>query len=138
MSTKGVSTAAIVGSVAIIVVLGIAAFFFLTAPGDQGGEIKTFTINGVESADGLELSFDLPSITVNAGDTVEITFVNPDENNQPHTFTLDRFGVNTGFISPGESKTVTFTATESGSHAYYCAVAGHQELGMEGILVAQG
>jgi len=138
MSTKGVSTAAIVGIVAVIVFLGIAAFFFLTAPGDQAGETKTFTVSAVEASGGTELSFDSPSITVNAGDTVEITFVNPDENSKSHTFTLDRFGVNTGFISPGESKTVTFTATESGSYAYYCAVAGHRELGMEGALAAQG
>ncbi|MFQ5871801.1 MAG: cupredoxin domain-containing protein [Candidatus Geothermarchaeales archaeon] len=137
MSTKGVSTGVIVGIVAVIVV-AVAAFFLLSAPG--GGETRSFTVTAVE-LEGGALALDPDTITVNRGDTVEITFENPSGNTEVHNFYLLDFGVSTTDILPGESAAkVTFTADEDGAFDYFCNVSGHRPLGMEGTLrvIVQG
>ncbi len=50
-----------------------------------------------------------------------------------HTFTIDELGIN---ISVGAGLTVTreFKVDKAGTFAFYCAVPGHRDAGMEGTL----
>jgi len=56
------------------------------------------------------------SFIVQEGDTVDITIVNTLQT--PHSFVIDG-QVDSGVIDPGTTKTVSFTATGSGSFMYY-------------------
>lgn len=63
-------------------------------------------------------SLDVPgeSFIVQEGDTVQITIVNT--LNTSHSFVIDGL-VDSGTISPGQTKTVSFTADKVGSFMYY-------------------
>ena len=52
-----------------------------------------------------------------------------------HTFTVDGVGINIPLADGVTS--ATFALTEKGTYAFYCAMAGHRELGMEGTLVVE-
>jgi len=54
-----------------------------------------------------------------------------------HNVVIDELGLKTSAIKTGENVSATFTATKSGSFAYYCDVPKHREKGMEGTLVVR-
>lgn len=92
------------------------------------GATKEFSITA------KQFSFDPASITVNKGDHVKITLTSADVE---HGFSLSQFGVNTTF-GAGETKTVEFDATKSGTFTFLCSVvcgSGHTQ--MKGTLVVQ-
>ena len=88
------------------------------------GERWAFVMNGQEN----------PPLTVDVGDTVEITFAN--DGQFGHTWNLDGNSPSPYQISirtnPGETETLRFVADASGTFTYYCAVPGHRGLGMQG------
>ena len=56
------------------------------------------------------------SIIAQEGDTIEITITNTLSND--HSFVIDGV-VNSGSIRPGQTKTISFTATTAGTYLYY-------------------
>jgi len=51
-----------------------------------------------------------------------------------HDFVIEELDVDL-LISPGESKTVTFTVDHAGSIKYICNIPGHEEAGMVGEII---
>jgi plastocyanin len=85
--------------------------------------------------EGSEFSYNPSSISLKAGEGVRLTFNNV--GTVPHNLVIDELGVTTKTIDPGESDTVEFTATDSGSYTFYCSVDSHRARGMEGELMVE-
>ncbi|OGZ60660.1 MAG: hypothetical protein A2919_02045 [Candidatus Spechtbacteria bacterium RIFCSPLOWO2_01_FULL_43_12] len=88
---------------------------------------------------GDEYSFSPNTINVTAGEAVVIEFTN--SGNMQHDFVVDvaeGITLRTPVIGPGET-TSLHVDIPSGvdSFAFYCSVAGHRELGMEGGFVIE-
>ena len=83
-------------------------------------------------------SFSPSSFEVNAGDIVTVAVTNIEQTtDELHGFGLLDYNINI-VVDPGETKTVTFTATKKGVFAYYCTnfcSALHQE--MQGYMIAK-
>ncbi len=90
--------------------------------------IKSFTVTGSNFA------FSPSTLTVSKGDTVKITFVN---SGGIHDFVIDEFNAKTSKIQSGQSETIQFVADKAGKFSYYCSVANHRAMGMEGTLTVQ-
>ena len=90
--------------------------------------VKSFTV--VAS----NFKFTPSTITVKKGDTVKITFQN---SGGSHDFVIDEFKIHSKIIPSGASETVQFVADKSGSFFYYCSVANHRQMGMQGTLIVQ-
>jgi plastocyanin len=101
------------------------------ASGEAAGEIVEITVG---TDDGTELLFDPTEITVPAGATVRLTFVN--ESTVPHNLTfgdpIDAATATT--VAPGEEETIEFVAPEAGEYEYVCTL----HPGMEGTLIVEG
>ncbi|HET7558575.1 MAG TPA: cupredoxin domain-containing protein [Limnochordia bacterium] len=89
----------------------------------------------------LELRLDTFSIapgtiTVHQGDRVTLRIVNTAQH-LPHDFVLEgpSATIRTRVLQPGESQTLFFTASRSGSFSYYCDIPGHRAAGMQGRLI---
>ena len=91
-------------------------------------DVKEFTVEGDNFA------FSVKEIKVKQGDKVKITFNNIEGF---HDLIIDEFGVNTGQIRAGESKTVEFIADKTGTFEYYCSVGQHRANGMFGQLIVE-
>lgn len=91
---------------------------------EVSGEIQEIQVEG------NEYSFTPKSLTLAKGDKVMLTFNNTGR--LPHNFTIDELGVATKTISGGETDSIEFTVTKSGTFESYCGVGGHRSLGMEG------
>lgn len=105
--------------------------------GDGRGDVETSESAGREiTIEGGDYYFSPSRIIVSPGETLAVTFVNIGQ--IPHAYDIDELSLHTGVVSPGGSKTVTFTAPdESVSYRSYCSVPGHVERGMVGQIVVQ-
>jgi nitrite reductase (NO-forming) len=75
-----------------------------------------------------------PDLKVGTGDTIRVVIVNGD--GIPHDFAVPDLNVHTALISTKAQITeAVFHASEAGEFMYYCAVAGHRQMGMEGKLI---
>ena len=90
-------------------------------------EPSATTINVVSG----NLFFDPESLTFTKDQPVRITF----SNTGVHTFTVDALGINEPIR--GNSATIEFTPTQSGTFEFYCAVPGHRGAGMFGSLTVE-
>ncbi len=78
-----------------------------------------------------------PHLTAHVGDTVRITIINGDP--ILHNFNIDEFGVKGSDLNQkDQQETIEFTADKPGDFVYYCAVPGHQQIGMFGTLTVTG
>ena len=87
--------------------------------------------------DSFMFGYSLPEITVKAGETLTIKLTN---SGGTHDWVIDELGVRTKQIKKGETDQVTFTVPASATgqtFTYYCSVANHRQLGMEGKLVVK-
>lgn len=84
---------------------------------------------------GDEFSFSPATLTAKRGVKVRLIFKN--SGTVPHTWTIDELRVDTGRLSPGQSKTIEFVAERSATFTSYCTVPGHRERGMVGTLVVE-
>jgi nitrite reductase (NO-forming) len=89
----------------------------------------------VQATDSLK--FEPSSITVKAGQPVELTLSNTGQ--MQHDWSLDQ-----GAAQPvrmvanaGQSATGTFTIQRPGTYTFVCSVPGHAAAGMKGTLTAQ-
>ena len=54
----------------------------------------------------------------------------------PHDIAIPAFGIQTPLLTAGgQNAEVMFEAGQPGEFAYYCAVSGHRQIGMEGRLI---
>lgn len=99
-----------------------------------------------------DISYSTTTLEVTAGQSVALTLVN--EGALEHDFSILRIAVSDvsesnpaghahaegdlhASVKPGESNTLTFTATEPGTYEFICTVAGHQAAGMAGTLIVK-
>jgi plastocyanin len=92
------------------------------------GQTKQITVEG------SNFKFVPNTISVNKGDTVQLTFKN---SGGMHDFVIDELNVHSKVIQSGASDTVTFTASQTGTFQYYCSVDGHRAMGMVGTLTVK-
>lgn len=101
------------------------------------------------------MAFATKEVTVKKGQTVKLTFNNPDV--QLHDFSIDKIPAKAAeshgdshdhgaagagpqlhvAADAGKTGTLEFTPTEAGTYTFYCTVAGHKEAGMTGTLVVK-
>ena len=86
---------------------------------------------------GNGMSFDPPSVTVRAGQPVELTLQNKGQ--VPHDFTLAD-----GLSQPvkvtamgGQTANATFIFEKPGTYSFECSMPGHAAAGMRGMITAQ-
>ncbi|MDP3900179.1 MAG: cupredoxin domain-containing protein [bacterium] len=97
-------------------------------PSEDTLQIRNFLV----SAGNYEL--DPPEIRAKLGEAVGITFKSI---NGSHSFVIEELSVKSKTIDAGESVSVNFIASKTGSFEFYCGVGNHRELGMVGTLVIE-
>ena len=95
--------------------------------GLEGGAVVEVTMEA------NEFRFEPAVIEISQGQEINLTLVN--RGSSPHNFVIDELNINTPLVSVGESDTFSFLASEPGVYQYYCRVANHRNLGMEGQLI---
>ena len=95
--------------------------------GEAGGEVVEITVGTDE---GTELLFDPTEVSVPAGATVRLTFVN--ESTVPHNLTFGEpiNAATATIVDPGAEETIEFTAPDAGEYTYVCTL----HPGMDGTL----
>ena len=111
---------------------GIVYAFAVTwsCPGGSGATSQPANAITVTIRD---FSFTPSQLSIPANVATPVTITNEGANT--HTFSIDEFELSLE-LAPGESTTVTLTALP-GEYAFYCAVPGHRDGGMEGTLSAE-
>ena len=75
-----------------------------------------------------------PDLKASTGDRVKITLISGE--GAQHNFHIDELSVKSADVTgQGKSVTVEFSADKDGTFAYYCAVPGHRQAGMEGKFI---
>jgi len=99
--------------------------------GEASGEVVEITVGTDE---GTELLFDPTEVSVPAGATVRLTFVN--ESTVPHNLTFGEpiNAATATIVDPGAEETIEFTAPEAGEYPFVCTL----HPGMDGTLVVEG
>jgi plastocyanin len=95
----------------------------------------TPTVHTNLTVTGKEYSMSPNKLQVAKGSIVKITFTN--NGTMPHNFTIPSLGAGSKTVSPGQSDTVQFTATTSGTFDFYCSIGNHRSLGMSGTITVQ-
>lgn len=80
-----------------------------------------------------ELGITPNPLEIPLGKNVELTVRN--EGGAPHTFTIHGYGLNSGRLQAGESKTFSFHAERAGTFEIMCDEPGHYDAGMKAKLV---
>lgn len=80
------------------------------------------------------MSFKTKQLTVNKGDTVQVTFKNT---GGFHDFVIDEFNAKTKQLPAGQQETIEFVADQAGDFEFYCSVGNHRQMGMKGTLTVQ-
>jgi nitrite reductase (NO-forming) len=82
---------------------------------------------------GSDFSFSPNQVRIAAGSTVSLVLVN--DGDLPHDVTIPALGFRLS-TAPGAKASGSLTVTRAGSYELYCAVPGHREAGMSGMLIA--
>ncbi len=109
----------IIGTLILIVALGIAYNTLLVADNDQpfeSGVVRNITITARQNRWQFEPEF----IEVDQGDRIVLTIINEDK--YDHGFAIDAFGISQR-MPANETIRVEFIATQSGDFPYYCSVS---------------
>jgi plastocyanin len=84
---------------------------------------------------GFSFGYEPSTLTVEAGEEIELTFVSEDT---MHDFVIEGTDIATEVIQGGEQTIIEFTAPEEpGEYTFYCSVGNHRALGMEGTLIVE-
>lgn len=84
---------------------------------------------------GTDYAFSPSAIVLVKGEPAEITFKN--NGAYPHNLSIPDLNVKTKTIQPGQTDTIAFTPTKTGSFGFLCTVPGHADRGMTGTLTVQ-
>lgn len=112
-----------------------------TAASEKKAEVRRYKLStGV--ADGKMVFLDAqgkanPALTASVGDTVEIVIGSGE--GAEHDIVIPDLKVHSKHFS-GQTGPVTlkFKVTKAGKFTYYCSIAGHRQVGMEGVLEVVG
>lgn len=75
-----------------------------------------------------------PDLNVNAEEMVRVALVNGD--GIPHDLALTDLNAHSApALTEAQTTEVVFRASKAGEFVYYCTVAGHRQIGMEGKLI---
>ena len=96
-----------------------------TAPGAAASATKPPAGGGANNISIADFSFTPGRFNAVAGQQVSLTVSNTGQ--QPHTFTITGV-VDSGTISPGQTKTVTFTPAQAGNLVYFCTIHGQARM----------
>lgn len=130
----------------VIIVVGVGGYFLVYGKktATQGNIYQPVTSNSTTqdttgarqiSISAKEFAFSQSTINITKGEKVAIVFTN--DGTFSHNFTIADLGLATKTIAPGESDTLIFTPSQSGSFGYACTVDSHKDRGMSGTLVVQ-
>lgn len=100
----------------------------LNANVNVGVDAKVFTVTA------RNFAFSQKEIRVKKGDTVRINLTSVEGF---HDWVLPEFEAATKQISAGNSSSVEFTASKTGTFEYYCSVGSHRQMGMIGTLIVE-
>ena len=114
--------------VVTLVAMAVAALFY--ACGDDGSS-PTRPKDGVVRLEAETFRYSPNDILLRPGESAVFEITSMDVG---HTFTIDDLGLNSE-IAAGQTITVELTATEEKTYTFYCAVPGHREQGMEGVVI---
>lgn len=119
-------------SVVPVLVIALLAAISESAYADQTGPGPPVAVpaSGTITVIGREFKFLPNAIRVRKGQHVTIVFRNGGR--LSHNLTIPDLGLRTPTIQGGTQATIEFTAKETGSHAFWCAVSGHKQAGMLG------
>ena len=98
--------------------------------GESEGGAPAGQAQAVE-VDMVDIAFNPKEITIPANTDVVVTLVNSGA--APHTFDVEALAIHSGEYAAGQTGSVTINAAP-GDYEYICAVPGHKEAGMVGIL----
>jgi plastocyanin len=96
----------------------------------QQQEEKISSVKEISMISG-NLFFNPKNLTLKKDQPVKIVL----QNTGTHTFTIDELGIDELF--QGDNPIIEFTPTKSGVFEYYCAIPGHREGGMVGLLTVE-
>lgn len=96
------------------------------------GVLEEAVTEFVVTAQEYSFSFSPKEVSLSAGQKVRITFVNNGQ--MEHDFVFDELSLRTKVLGPGETGVLEFTIPKNSSLTYYCSVANHRSLGMEGSI----
>ena len=82
-----------------------------------------------------DYAFSPSTLSVKKGQKVKIILQN--DGKFPHNLLIDELSVATKIINAGQTDTVEFTASKTGSFSMYCSVDSHRQKGMEGTVSVQ-
>lgn len=149
---------AIIAIVVIAVIVAGTLIFVFMQPSSTGSNNLTgnnIDIYGSEygygsSASNIQSGPNSPTITLQHGQTVTVTFHNMGTMAHNWAITNDKtdgstnlpfsgaqIGSSSNPVAAGSSKSVTFTVGNAGNYYYICQVDGHVSLGMWGNVVVQ-
>lgn len=104
----------------------------LATPPDGPIEVRLEAETGTREN---ELGIMPERLEIPAGKNVELTVRN--NGKAPHTFTVHGYGLDTGRLQAGGSKTFTFRTDKEGAFEIMCDEAGHYDAGMKATLVVR-
>lgn len=113
-----------------LILLVLVIISFTKGKGAQPSQEANIPVSKEIIVEGTEFKFSPDKIELKKGEKAKITFQNKGE--QPHNLTISELKVATKTIGPGEEDTVVLEAKETGEFTFYCGVANHKDLGMEG------
>lgn len=123
----GSRSAIVIASSAVVLFIALIGIGALTDGGVQpalpASDIALATEN---------MAFSTSELTVDAG---EVTLLLSNHDLFWHTFTIDELGVDVKAPIGGERQ-ITFRA-EPGTYTFYCAIPGHETIGMRGTLIVR-
>jgi len=121
-----------------MLVLGLIGLWISgCAGGGAGGGGSASSGNQAVNVGAVDYQFNPSTITVKAGQPVQLTLRN--NATQIHDFTIDSLGGQKIQVTsdPQASSSTTFTPTAPGTYKFYCNQPGHEQLGMVGQLTVQ-
>ncbi len=90
--------------------------------------------SGIINVEGGMFYFKPNEIKVKKGEPVKIVFSNVEG---IHDFVIDELNVQSKKVKAGETDTIEFTPTKTGSFEFYCSVGTHRQMGMKGTLLVE-
>jgi uncharacterized cupredoxin-like copper-binding protein len=128
-----------------LLVAAATALLLAGCGGDDNGDKKTTpaaTTGGAsQTVKVKEREYKIDPTTLKIEKAGRVTFDVRNEGTIVHALEIEAPGgeAQTGNIDPGQSKKVTVDLNKAGSYEWYCPIANHKDLGMEGeIRVAGG
>ena len=88
---------------------------------------------GIVEMTAFSMGFDPAVIKIKGGEYFDIDISNVDI---VHSFDLDELGIHVN-LGGGERKMIRVNLPGKGEYEYYCAIPGHKEAGMKGILIVE-